>query len=121
MEMRFLVDADLPRSIGRMLQRYGHEAIDVRDIGLRDAKDRLVAAHAQKEKCCLITGDFHFADVRNYPPREYDGLVVLNLPGTATSSFIIRLVESFLKNSEIVERMAGRLAIVEPGRIRVRS
>ncbi len=37
--MRFLVDEDLPRSIDSLLQEYGHEAIDVRDIGLRGAND----------------------------------------------------------------------------------
>ena len=30
-EMRFLVDADLPRSVIGLLQRYGHEAVDVRE------------------------------------------------------------------------------------------
>jgi predicted nuclease of predicted toxin-antitoxin system len=33
--MRFLIDADLPRSVAEVIRRHGHEAIDVRDIGLR--------------------------------------------------------------------------------------
>jgi len=37
--MRFLLDADLPRSASDTVRQRGHEAIDVRDIGLRDAKD----------------------------------------------------------------------------------
>lgn len=77
--MRFLVDADLPRSVIDLLQRSGHEAVDVRDIGLRAAKDSLIAAYAKSKALCLVTGDFDFADIRNYPPREYEGLVVLNL------------------------------------------
>jgi hypothetical protein len=32
--MRFLVDASLPRSAAPMLRRLGHEAVDVRDIGM---------------------------------------------------------------------------------------
>lgn len=75
--MRFLVDADLPRSAVHLLRRYGHGAVDVRDIGLRDAKDRQIAAYARREGYCLLTGDFHFADVRNYPPKDYPGLVIL--------------------------------------------
>lgn len=119
--MRFLVDADLPRSVVRLFEDYGHEALDVRDIGLRAAKDSRIAAHAQRHGLCLVTGDFDFADVRNYPPREYPGLVVLSLPRTATASFILRLLASFLENRELVYGMAGKLAIVEPGRIRVRT
>jgi predicted nuclease of predicted toxin-antitoxin system len=120
-EMRFLVDADLPRSVTGLLQRYGHEAVDVRDIGLRAARDSRIAAYAQVERLCLVTGDFDFADVRNYPPGKYGGLVVLNLPRTATASFILQLLQSFLERREVVESIVGKLAIVEPGRIRLRS
>lgn len=118
--MRFLVDEDLPRSTDDMLQRYKHEAIDVRDIGLRGAKDHQIAAYAQSEGLCLLTGDFDFSDIRNYPPGEYSGLVVLKLPGTATASFIFNLLESFLQHEDLVVQMPGKLAIVEPGRVRIR-
>lgn len=79
--MRFLVDEDLPRSTNDVLRRYKHEAIDVRGIGLRGAKDHQIAAYAQSEGLCLLTGDFDFSDIRNYPPGEYSGFVVLKLPG----------------------------------------
>jgi len=48
--MRFLIDEDLPRSTGNLLRRYGHEATDVRDIGLRGANDSKVASYAQSKK-----------------------------------------------------------------------
>ena len=53
------------------------EGFDVRDIGLRSAKDPQIAEYAQAEKLCLITGDYDFADIRNYPPDRYSGIVVL--------------------------------------------
>lgn len=119
--MRFLIDEDLPRSIKDMLQRYGHEAVDVRDIGFRGSKDRQVAALAQSKGLCLVTGDFDFSDVRNYPPGKYAGIVVLKLPRTATASYILTLLESFLQQEELVNKMPGKLAVVEPGRIRTRT
>jgi predicted nuclease of predicted toxin-antitoxin system len=46
--MRFLIDANLPRSIVTALQRFGHEVEFARDIGLGaarcDAADRCSAA-----------------------------------------------------------------------------
>ena len=90
--MRFLVDEDLPRSTGDLLRWYGHEAVDVRDIGLRGAKDPQIASYAQRGELCLVTGDFDFSDIRNYPPGEYAGLVVLKLPRMATASFILNLL-----------------------------
>ncbi len=42
--MHFLIDADLPRSTKDLLQRYGHDVTDVRDIGLGSADDPDIAA-----------------------------------------------------------------------------
>jgi predicted nuclease of predicted toxin-antitoxin system len=119
--MRFLVDGDLPRSINNLLRRYKHEVVDVRDIGLRGAKDRQIADHARNKGLCLVTGDFDFSNVRNYPPKEYAGLVVLKLPRNATASFILNLLEGFLRKDDLIVQMPGKLAIVEPGRVRIRT
>jgi hypothetical protein len=118
--VRFLVDADLPRSAAGVIRRHGHEVVDVRDTNLRSAADPAIAAHAKAEQRCLISGDFGFADIRNYPPADYAGIVVLELPRHATATFILGLVEGLLQRSDILERLPGRLAIVEPARIRLR-
>jgi hypothetical protein len=93
--MRFLIDADLPRPVAPLVRSLGHEATDVRDVGLGEAPDAEIAAYARAHELCLLTGDFDFADIRDYPPEHYYGIVVLS-------------------------RLPGRLAIVEPGRIRLR-
>lgn len=118
--MRFLVDADLPRSAKPLLERFGHEAIDVRDVGLGSAKAPVIARYAQEHQACLLTGDFGFADIRNYPPESYDGIVVLTLPRDATASFILGLIEEMLHQNEMILRLPRRLAIVEASRIRLR-
>ena len=118
--MRFLVDEDLPRLTDNLLRQYGHEAIDVRDIGLRGASDADVASYAQKYGLCLLSGDTGFADIRNYRPGKYSGIVVLHLPAKATSSTILFLLKSLLSQTEIVNQINGKLAIVERGRVRIR-
>jgi predicted nuclease of predicted toxin-antitoxin system len=118
--MRFLFDADLPRRCAPLAQSRGHEALDVRDVGLASADDSQVAAYAKANRLCLITGDFGFADVRNYPPQQYSGLVVLCLPRNATADTILDLLDSLLAQGEVLRRLPGRLAIVEWGNVRLR-
>ncbi|MBI2935018.1 MAG: DUF5615 family PIN-like protein [Chloroflexi bacterium] len=118
--MRFLIDEDLPRSTSALLRQHGHEAFDVREVGLRGASDTDIAAYAQKYGLCLLSGDLGFADIRNYPPGSYSGLVVLRLPAKATSSTILTLIEGFVVQGEILNRLKGKLAIAEPGRLRIR-
>ena len=118
--MRFLVDEDLPRSVNSLLREHGHEAVDVREIGLRGASDTDIAAYAREHRLCLLSGDIGFADIRNYPPKGYSGVVVLRLPARATSSTIMFLLKNLLVQTEVVDHLSGRLAIVDVGRIRIR-
>jgi len=118
--VHFLVDASLPRGAAVLLRSRGHHATDVRDLGLRGARDQDIATHAQAGQLALISRDFDFADVRNYPPQEYPGLVVLGLPNHATVSVILKLIDVFLGQRDVLRDLPGRLAIVEPGRIRLR-
>ena len=75
--MRFLLDANLPRSAIAVLVRFGHEPLFARDIGLGTAADNEIASHARATGSVLLTRDLDFADIRRYPPDEYNGIVVL--------------------------------------------
>jgi predicted nuclease of predicted toxin-antitoxin system len=118
--VHFLVDASLPRSAAVLLQEAGHIAVDVRDIGLRAATDDVIASHAQRNQQTLITRDFDFADIRNYPPADYAGIVVLALPDDATAAQVVKLLETFVRREDWLTRLTGRLAIVELWRVRFR-
>lgn len=88
---------------------------------LGGAADVEIAALARRSGRCLVTADFDFADVRHYPPRLFDGLVVLTLPYNAGPAYIERLVRELLDGLPELGAIEGKLLIVEPGRIRVRT
>lgn len=94
--MRFLVDASLPRSAVTLLREMGHGAVDVRDIGLRSAPGSCHRAHARPNQQTLITRDFDFADIRNYPPADYAGIIVLQLPDDATAERVVSCLKHLL-------------------------
>lgn len=118
--MHFLLDANLPRSLATLIRRVGHTCSHVRDVELGAATDAQIAAHARAHRLTLVTRDYDFADVRNYPPEQYAGIVVLQLPDTATATTICTLAEQFFDQREVIAALAGRLAIVEFGRVRLR-
>lgn len=118
--MRFLVDASLPRSAATVLRQLLHDAVDVRDIGMRSATDDVVAGHARSNQQTLVTRDFDFADIRNYPPADYAGIIVLQLPDAATAPQVVKLLETFIRREDWLARLDGRLAIVELWRVRFR-
>jgi len=118
--MKFLLDANLPRSTAALLRSLGHEVHDVRDVLPSGANDASVATHARTHQLALVTRDFDFADIRNYPPADYFGLVVLELPDDATATQVNQTLESFMRNADFLARVPGRLAILESWRVRFR-
>lgn len=94
--------------------------MDVRDLGMGGAEDAAIARHAREHGLSLVTRDFDFADIRNYPPADYHGLVVLGLPDDAVAVEIIVLLENFLRHDEWLAGLPGRLAVVDSRRARFR-
>jgi predicted nuclease of predicted toxin-antitoxin system len=118
--MHFLIDASVPRSAGAVLKQLGHEATDVRDVGMRHAPDDTIASYARDNHLVLVTRDFDFADIRNYPPSIYQGIVVLKLQEDATAKQVAALLASFAGREYWLKHLTGRLAIVEAWRVRFR-
>lgn len=118
--MRFLLDANLPRMAVPLMTSLGYEANAARDLGLGDATDAQIAAYACKTSAAIVTRDLDFADVRNYPPEDYFGILVIRLPDDTIARDIARVLERFFSQKQLVERIKGRLVIVESDRVRFR-
>ena len=118
--MRFLVDANMPRSALPLLLHYGHAADHARDLGLGAAPDSQIAARVRSTASALLTRDLDFADIRRYPPADYAGLLVMRLPDDATAGQIVTLLERFLKQPALVDSLPGHLVILEAHRVRFR-
>jgi len=58
--MRFVIDAQLPPALARLLASHGHHAEHVADIGLRDADDSPIWRHAVEQGAILVTKDEDF-------------------------------------------------------------
>jgi predicted nuclease of predicted toxin-antitoxin system len=110
----------MPRGCLAVLKAHGHEAVYARDVGLGTSPDVEIARHALDRGLCLLTVDFDFGDIRNYPPGKYHGIVVLELATHQDAPAILRLLEAFLGQDHILERLPGRLAVVSSRQIRLR-
>jgi predicted nuclease of predicted toxin-antitoxin system len=118
--MYFLIDASLPRSAAPVVHACGHQVTDVRDISLGSAEDESIARHAQSHHLAILTRDFDFADVRNYPPSQYDGIAVVDLPNETPATFVVEVIRRFVQNRTWIEHLPGRLAIISASRVRFR-
>jgi predicted nuclease of predicted toxin-antitoxin system len=116
--VKFKLDENFGTRTQRLFLAAGHDAYTVESQGLCGCPDRQLFEACGAEGRCLVTLDVDFADVTRFPPDRSAGVVVLRLPRNPTLPALESLVDAFLRS--VGNRpFAGRLWIVEPGRIRV--
>jgi len=118
--VRFLIDANLPRLTAALLRSLGHQVEFARDIGLAAAPDQDIAAHAKRTDAVLLTRDLDFSNIRQYPPQDHPGLVILRMPDDAKAAAIGEVVARFVRQRTFLDAVKGRIAIVEVDRVRFR-
>jgi len=116
--VRFKVDENLPVEVAELLRGAGHVADTVADESAGGAVDPDLATLIRRENRAFITLDVGFADIRSYPPKEYQGLVVLRL-GRQDKGHVLQVCARLLRPLAS-QPLSGHLWIVEDNRIRVR-
>jgi len=95
-------------SIRNRSARYGH--------GFRSSGSR----PRPSQPADPLTKDQDFGNVLDYPPHQHHGIAVVEPPARIGRAGVLALVEQLLRQKFIIDILAGRLAIIQPGRIRLR-
>ena len=118
--MRIVIDEDLPRSLGESLGKLGWEVYDIRDCGLRGKPDKAIMRFAIRRKAVLLSGDFDFANILDFPTESHYGVIILHFPNELSNDFFIKEATKSLKILS-QRTIKHKLVIIEPGKIRIRS
>lgn len=116
-KIKFLLDADMPRSSARVVRTFGFEVEDVRDINMGSAKDIEIIEYALKKGEIIITRDTDFGEVLRYP--EHPGAIIFRLPYTFTAKEINDRLRIFLE-SVSEQEIVNSIVIVELDKYRKR-
>lgn len=117
--MLFLLDANLPYSAKEVFPKK-HKVLHVRDLGIDTAADEKIIAWAKKNKAALVARDFDFANILNFPPSRYFGIIVLKVPYFYTASAIKRVLRNFILTIN-EKQIPKSTIIVEETRFRIRK
>ena len=105
--MRFLVDAQLPPALARLLAGHGHVAEHVADVGLRDADDAPIWQYALAHQAIIITKD------EDFPHRMRQGasspVIVWLRIGNASRRALLDWFEPLLPQLETLVGQGNRL------------
>jgi predicted nuclease of predicted toxin-antitoxin system len=114
---KFLLDADMPRSSAAAIRSLGFDVQDVRDLGMRYARDQEIIDYALNAGRIVITRDLDYGEILRYP--QHSGAIILRLP----TGFVAREVNEALLDFLVSARsdeLQQAVIIVELGRYRRR-
>ena len=116
--MKLLLDENLSPLHSVELRTEGFDAVAVAECGLSGATDEQVLRFAVDNGRAIMTLDADFANVMRFPPERTCGVVRLKVHPATEDKIrqIIRRGLLFLQNIDI----AGRLAVVDDDKIRIR-
>ena len=117
--MKFLLDANIPYSAKEIFSK-NDSVWHVRDIDLDQATDEDIINWAKKNKAGLITRDFDFANILNFPPSDYFGIMILKIPSFYTAIDIKRVLKNFLTRID-KKLISSSTIIVEEHRDRIKK
>lgn len=117
--MRFKIDENLPVEAAELLRSHNHDSMMVQDQGLKGCSDAQLLDVCTSENRVLVTLDLDFADIRNYPPKHFNGIMVLRIRRHDKThvSKVIKTALSLLDTTSLTHT----LWIVEEDQIRIRE
>jgi predicted nuclease of predicted toxin-antitoxin system len=122
MALRFLADHCISNTIVETLREATHEVVRLRDVLPVESPDTMVIAKAQEIDAILLSMNGDFADIVTYPPKNYKGIVAIQMRNHAEvlGQLMARLKE-YLRTQPAMGDYRRKLLVVEVDRIRIRE
>ena len=122
MSLRFFCDQCVPRAIVDGLRTIGCDVLLLRDHLPTRAPDEDVIAKAQELDSVLVSLNGDFANIVSYRPAAYGGIMAIQLRDhPETIPALMAGLSQFISERPRPDDYRGKLFIVEPHRIRIRS
>ena len=122
MGLRFFADQCVPTVVVETLRDAGYEIWYLRDHLPIESPDLVVISKAQELGAILISLNGDFANIFNYPPDNYQGIIALqvrNHPEVLPQ--IVSRLKDYLSDNPNMEHYKGKLLLVAVHRIRIRQ
>lgn len=117
--MRFLIDANVSPRLATLLASEGHDAVAVREVGLKDAPDDDIVDYAAKDDRIVVSHDTDFGAWLAFRGLNRPSFILFRSSDPITpdeqAALIISNLDAFAGELE-----SGAIVVFARGRLRVR-
>lgn len=118
--MYFLIDENLPESVGQIFAKQGAEVEYVGGLSeLRGKPDEAIFEYAVKKGAIIITRDLGFTNPERFDVRRLKGIIILRFPNEISIATLCDEVERMTRDFKDADFYY--LIVLEPGSMRKRE
>ena len=117
--MKFLLDMNVPRSLGQRLENVGHKSRHVGDVGMFQANDSEIINVAQANNEAIITHDLDFGDLLAFSGASSPSIIILRLRNTEPTNLFEKILTSWPEIEQPLQK--GALVIINDQKVRIRE
>ena len=116
--MKFLLNMNIPRELGKRLKSKGHKTRHVGDIGMAKASDMAIIEESRKNKETIITHDLDYGNLLAFSGESTPSIILFRVRNTHIDNLFKRIVESWKEIEKSLVK--GAIIVLEDTLIRIR-
>jgi len=116
--VKFLLNMNLPRELGRKLAARGHEWRHVANLGMMRASDANILAEAKDQGECVLTHDLDYGQLLAFSGDSAPSVIIFRLRRVQAELMQQYLVEAWDEIEDALK--AGAIVIIEEAAVRIR-
>ena len=118
--MRFLIDNAVSPVVGEELNRAGHDAVHVRQLGLQAASDQEIFDEAARDGRIIVSADTDFGTLLAARKQTAPSVILFRHGSQHRPADQAALLKANLP--QLADALAtGSIVVIEPERIRIRT
>ena len=118
--MRFLIDNALSPAVAIELNRVGHDAVHVRELGMQTASDEEIFVLARAEERVVVSADTDFGTLMAARKETSPSVILFRHGSQHRPADQAALLKNNL--SQLTQALQdGSIIVIEPDRIRIRA
>lgn len=117
--MKFLLNMNVPRELGRRLAAQGHGCRHVGDIGMAQASDVAIMEEARGNKESIVTHDLDYGHLLAFSGELAPSVIIFRLRNTHPDNLFARITSTWPEIEQPL--LKGAIVVLEDAALRIRK
>jgi predicted nuclease of predicted toxin-antitoxin system len=117
--MKFLLNMNLPRELGKLLSAHGHASRHVGDLGMARASDAAIIVEAKTKQEIIVTHDLDYGNLLAFSGETSPSVITFRVRNTHPTNLFNRMIKVWVEIEKPLRE--GAIVVLEDATLRIRK